>query len=116
MPSGHFGLSRSNARWVTGINSNAIPLSSTNAIDDFNGEKPWIAESLMLVAYAVPRKLNMATTVTIAATLKARFLNRLSRSSGVRVRFSATMNSARKTNKLDELPIGGCPTRWSALG
>ena len=49
-----------------------MPLSRTNAIEVFSGVKPWIAESRMLVAYAVPRKANMPTTVTIEAIAKAR--------------------------------------------
>jgi hypothetical protein len=41
-----------------------MPLRKRNATDVFSGENPWIADSRMLVAYAMPRNANMASTVT----------------------------------------------------
>src|SRR3954469_23727028 len=59
----------------------------------------------MLVAYAVPRKANMPTTVTSEFTANARLANRSSRSKGASARRSATMNSAKKNTASRNPPI-----------
>ena len=82
---------------MTGIWTRARPLRKTNARDAFSGVNPSIAVSRMLVAYAVPMKANMPTTVTMAFTANARCEKKSSRSSGAADLRSARMNSARKT-------------------
>src|SRR3954451_1324988 len=82
---------------VTGMSTSAKPCSSTKATAVFSGLKPWIADSRMLVEYAVPRKANIPTRVTIEFTEKARLRNRLSRSSGASARRSAAMKATKKT-------------------
>ena len=68
-----------------------------NATDVRSGLWCWIGPSRMLVAYAVPRKLNMPTTAMIDATVNALLRNRSSRSMGERARSSAITNSTRNT-------------------
>src|SRR3954471_8104598 len=96
-PRAHRGLYSWITLAVTGISTSAKPCSRTNANAVSIGENSWIAESRMLVEYAVPRKANMPTTVMIEFTAKARLWNRSSRSSGAGDRFSAAMNRAKKT-------------------
>ena len=42
-------------RLLTGKRTTPMMFSRTKAIEVFKGEYPWVAESRMLVAYAVPR-------------------------------------------------------------
>ena len=95
-PSGHFGLNRSISREVRVTWITAMPFRNKNAMEVFSGVNPWMTDSRMLVAYAVPRKANMPSTVTIAATANARLANRPSRSSGAADRRSTRTNSARE--------------------
>jgi hypothetical protein len=57
----------------------------------------WMTSIQMLIAYAVPRKENIPTTVTAAASAKARFLNRSMRSRGLCTRISMMTKATSKT-------------------
>ena len=94
-PSTHLGLYRSSSLEVSGIWTRVSPLRKTKATEAFSGVNPWIAVSRMLVAYAVPMKANMPTTVTIALTANARWVKKSSRSREAGDLRSAQMNSAR---------------------
>lgn len=64
----------------------------------------WITPIRMLVAWAVPRKLNMPTTVMIETTANDRLRNKSSRSRGERARRSAKTSSTMNTVAMMNAP------------
>src|SRR3954447_11755327 len=114
-PRSHFGLMRGIAQEMTGSRTSVKPWMSTKASAVLSGLKPWIADRRMLVAYAVPRKPNMPSTVTTEVMANARLLNSSRRSSGEWVRRSMAMNQTMNTTATTK-PMMTCALPQPAVG